>query len=67
MPVHYQVILSLGLLLFLVWNVYAFLKSGNWVLILVLIAALPGTWPAAKTLGKILWMLIKGLLYRIQH
>ncbi len=66
-PIHYQALLSLGILLFLVWNIYAFLKSGNIILIVILLAALPGTWPATKTLGKIIWVIIKGLLYRIQY
>jgi hypothetical protein len=63
--VEYQIIISLFLLLFFIWNIYAFIKSGHWILIAVLIAALPGTWPAAKTLAIILWSLLKGLFYRI--
>ena len=67
MPLHYQILISLGLLIFLLWNIYAFLKSGNWILIVILLAALPGTWPAARALFNIVWMLVKGLAYRISQ
>ncbi|OQB05949.1 MAG: hypothetical protein BWY19_00616 [bacterium ADurb.Bin212] len=65
LSVEYQLLISVFLLLFFVWNIYAFVKSGHWILIAVLIAALPGTWPAAKTLAIIIWSLLKGLFYRI--
>lgn len=65
LSIRYQIAISLFLLLFLIWNIYAFIKSGHWVLIAVLVAALPGTWPAAKTLGVLIWLFLKGLIYRI--
>ena len=65
LPVGYQALLSLALLIFLVWNIYAFLKSGNWILIAILILALPGTWPAARNIAGIVWLLFRGLFYRI--
>jgi len=66
-PLGYQALISIALLIFLGWNIYAFLKHGHWLLILILIAALPGTWPAARNLFHILTLIFKGIMYRIQH
>jgi hypothetical protein len=65
-PVYYQALISLGVLIFLIWNVYSFIKSGHWLFLAILVATLPGTWPAAKKIGLIVWYLLKGLLIRIQ-
>lgn len=66
-PLSYQAIISFLLLAFLIWNVYVFLRHGHWFWLLVLVAAIPATWPAARKLGEILWLIIKGILFRIQH
>ena len=66
-PIGTQAIISFVLLIFLLWNIYIFLRHGHWIWILVLVAAIPATWPAAKKIGQILWLLFQGMLYRIQH
>lgn len=65
LPSEFQIILSLLLLLFLIWNIYVFIKSGNWLFLAILIAALPGTWPASKKILIFFWLLCKGLFYRL--
>lgn len=67
LSVSSQALISIALLIFLIWNIYAFLKSGHWIFIVLLLAALPGTWPAAKNIAHIIWLIIQGLLYRSQH
>ena len=64
LPVGYQALISLALVIFLVWNIYLIIKSGHWIFILVLIVLLPGTWPAAKNIALIIWALFKGLFMR---
>lgn len=66
-PLAYQGLISLALLIFLLANLYVFIKKGHWILILVLIAALPATWPATKKVFEILILIFKGIFYRIQH
>jgi len=65
LPLHYQALISFALLIFLIWNIYAFLKNGHWLFIAILLAALPGTWPATRKFAEIVWILVKGLIYRI--
>jgi len=64
--ISYQAIISLALLVILIWNIYQLIKSGHWIFIAVLILMLPGTWPAAKRIGELVWIVITGLLMRIQ-
>ena len=65
-PVAYQAIISLALLIILIWNIYQLIKSGHWIFIAVLIFMLPGTWPAAVKIGELIWILVTGLLMRVQ-
>ena len=67
MPLGYQALISASLLLFLIFTILAFLKHGHWLLIVILLAALPATWPAARNFFHILALVFKGILYRIQH
>jgi len=66
LPIGYQAAISLLLLVVLIWNIYSFIKSGNWIFLAVLILMLPGTWPAAKKIVYFIWLIIKGLLIRTQ-
>ncbi|MFA7244364.1 MAG: hypothetical protein WC080_03705 [Patescibacteria group bacterium] len=63
-PVQYQALISIALIAFLIWNIYAIIKNGHWLLIALLVVALPGTWPALRMIGNFLWAIIKGLLMR---
>ncbi len=65
-PVGYQALVSLVLLLILIWNIYQLAKSGHWIFVAVLIFMLPGTWPAARKIGELIWVVVSGLLMRIQ-
>ncbi len=64
LPVHTQALISLGLIAFLIWNIYAIIKNGHWVLIALLVICLPGTWPALRMIGAFLWTIARGLLIR---
>lgn len=64
LPVSYQALISIALIIFLIWNVFAIIKNGHWVLIALLVVALPGTWPALRMIGGFLWAIIHGLLLR---
>lgn len=64
LPTHIQALISLGLIAFLIWNIYAIIKNGHWVLIALLVVSLPGTWPALRMIGSFLWAIIRGLLLR---
>jgi hypothetical protein len=66
LPVSYQAIISFSILLFLLWIVYIFIKSKNWIFLAVIIVTLPETWPAAKNIGKIIWALFIGITHRIK-
>lgn len=65
LPVTYQAIISFSILLFLIWIVYIFIKSKNWIFLAVIIITLPETWPAAKNIGKIIYALFTGIARRI--
>jgi len=66
MPLHYQAILSLAVLIFFVWMVYIFIKSKSWIFLAVIIVLLPETWPAAKNIGVIVWNIFTGLFLRLK-
>ena len=66
LPIGYQAIISAGLVLFLFWNVYIFIRKGHWIFLAILLIALPGTWPALRNLGYILWKVVINLVFRIQ-
>ena len=63
-PVGYQAAISLILVILLLWNIFLIIKSGHWIFITVLIVFLPGTWPAAKKIAELFYLLIKGLIIR---
>ena len=67
LPIAYQGLVSLILLLLLLVNIYVFIKKGHWILIVVLLAALPATWPATKKVFEIIVLIFKGIIYRIQQ
>ena len=66
LPLHYQGLISLGILLFFAWIVYIFIKSKNWIFLLVIIVLLPETWPAARNICLIIWNILKGLASRLK-
>lgn len=66
MPLHYQALLSLAVLIFFVWLVYIFAKSKSWIFLAVIILLLPETWPAARNIGIIVWGIFKGLFLRLK-
>lgn len=66
MPIHYQALLSLAILIFFIWMVYIFLKSKNWIFLAIIIVLLPETWPAARNIGMIAWNIFKGLFLRLK-
>jgi hypothetical protein len=61
-----QALLSLALLLFLLWQIYMVIKSGHWIFIAALILFLPGTWPATRHIGFLIFDIIKFLFVRVQ-
>ncbi len=61
-----QALLSLALLLFLLWQIYMVIKHGHWIFIAALIIFLPGTWPAARHIGSLLFNIIKFLFVRVE-
>lgn len=61
-----QAIISLVLLFVLIGQIYLIIKNGEWIFIVALIVLLPGTWPAAKSVGNLLLIIIKFLIIRAQ-
>ena len=66
LPLLYQALISIALLIFMGCNIYALIKSGKWIFLAVIIVLLPETWPAARKIALILWLVTKGLLSRSQ-
>jgi hypothetical protein len=60
-----QAIVSLLLLIFLFWQIYLVVRKGHWIFIAFLVILLPGTWPAARVIGRLFWAVIKSLLIRV--
>ena len=52
-----QALISLALLVFLVWQIYLIFRNGHWVFIMLLIVFLPGTWPAARQVGELIYQI----------
>lgn len=65
LPASSQAIISLALLLVLVWQILLILKHGHWIFIAGLILLLPGTWPAARHVGVMIFTVFKFLFVRI--
>lgn len=61
-----QALVAILLLILLVFQIYHVIKSGHWIFIAALILFLPGTWPAAKYVGNLIWLVIKFLITRAQ-
>lgn len=66
LPLHYQALLSLSILIFFVWMVYIFFKNKSWIFLAVIIILLPETWPAARNIGLIVWKIFEGLFVRLK-
>lgn len=66
LPLHYQALLSLAVLIFFISVLYIFIKSKNWIFLAVIIVLLPETWPAARNIGIIVWNIFKGLILRLK-
>jgi len=65
LPIGYQALISAALVIFLFFNIYVFIRKGHWIFLAILLAALPGTWPALKNIGYILWKVTVNLIFRI--
>ncbi|MEK9156281.1 MAG: hypothetical protein AAB360_03220 [Patescibacteria group bacterium] len=61
-----QALVAILLLVFLVWQVFGVIRSGHWIFVAGLLVFLPGTWPAAKHVANLLWLVVKFLLTRAQ-
>jgi hypothetical protein len=61
----YSGLLSLGILLLLAWAIYRFIK-GNAIWIVLVIIFIPATWPALKSIGRLLLYILQFLLVRIK-
>ena len=66
LPVNSQIIISLLILIFFIWQIFMFIKSGHWIFIVALLLFLPGTTGAIKNIGFVLLSILKSLLIRIQ-
>lgn len=66
LPIPYQAIISISVLLFFIWIIYIFIKVKSWIFLAVIIVILPETWPAAKNIGKIVLALFVGISHRIK-
>ena len=61
-----QALISFIILIFLIWQIYMVFKSGHWIFIAALIICLPGTWPATRQIGFLIWDVIKFLITRAE-
>jgi len=59
--------ISFVVLLFLIWQIYLFVKSGHWIFVAVIIILMPSTWPALRNVVSYIWIIIKFLLERAQN
>lgn len=64
LPPQTQSLISLALLIFLVWQIYQIIKNGHWIFIALLIFFLPGTWPAARHIANLIYLVIQFLYER---
>lgn len=65
-PEKTQFFISLLLLTLIAWSLFAIFKHGHWAFVLLFTILLPGGWPALKNMIKILMLVVKFLLIRIQ-
>lgn len=61
-----QALISIVLIVFLLWQIFMIFKSGHWIFIVALIIFLPGTWPATKMIGNLVFTLFKFLFVRAE-
>jgi len=61
-----QIIISSLILIFIVAQLFLFIKKGRWIFLILVIILLPGTWPLFKSLAKVIWFVIKFFITRIQ-
>ena len=61
----YSGLISLAILLLLVFAIFRFIK-GNFIWIALIIIFIPATWPALKSIARILFILLTFLISRIK-
>jgi len=61
----YSGLISLGILLFLAWSLYRFIK-GNFIWIILIIIFIPAAWPALKSLVRVVLIIFTFLITRIK-
>jgi len=61
-----QIIISSLLLLFVIWQIFLFFKSGKWIFLLIILVFLPSIWPFIKIAGRFIWTLMTFFITRIQ-
>jgi len=61
----YSGLISLAVLAILAWSLYRFIK-GNFVWIVLIIICIPATWPALKSLVRVILIISAFLIARIK-
>jgi len=61
----YSGLISFVILLLLLWSLWRFIK-GNFIWIVLIIIFIPATWPALKSVGRVLLLLGEFLLVHIK-
>jgi len=61
----YSGLIAILILLLLVWSLWRFIK-GNFIWIILIIIFIPATWPALKSLGRMLLIIGEFLLIHIK-
>jgi len=64
-PAGYSGLLSLAILALLIWALYRFIK-GKFIWIILIIVFIPATWPALKSLGRVLLIIAEFLIARVK-
>lgn len=57
-----QGLVAIAILIFLIWQIYMFIKSGHWMFLAAIIICLPGTWPALRQILDYIWKVLQFLL-----
>jgi len=65
-PVLAQFFISLLILIIIILAIYYLLHHNHWIFLVLLVLFIPGAWPATKTIGNIIWMVVKFLIVRVQ-
>jgi len=61
----YSALISVIILVLLLWSIYRFIK-GNFIWIILVVIFIPATWPALKSIGRILFYVTQFLLVKIK-